>query len=349
MISGRTASAPVPKLLCTSLFGLAAVFGVVANAAAVVCSPTPPLVRTTYFGKIGIGAAYGPHYPCYRNGDGKIVPCFNNDGSMPGNVQQDAKNGELQTSVPLDLAQMQLAGFTTVRAYGDPAKVWIAMINTANNLNLNVVYEVSTCKSDAAKPGHPCLNVPGKNFQDVLDFSLVQLKQVTQIVTKDVFQKVVKLIIVGNEDLVVSPGNANIFNTADLIDAIRKTATMLGAAGVNVNNGLNNGIDLSSATVIGQMTKPPGEQLSAAYTPGAPIIENIYGAQFPISQVKTPADAVTFLKERVDAIQLAYPNNPAMVGETGWWTQGQDADMEPRIGLERLTTPRPISRRCILT
>ena len=130
----------------------------------------------------------------------------------------------------------------------------------------------------------------------------------------------------------VSPGNPKVFNTGDLIDAIRKTASVLSAAGVNVNNGLNNGIDLSSATVIGQMTESPGLQLATAYTPGAPIIANIYGAQF--LQVKTPADAVTFLKTRVNDIQLKYPNNPAMVGETGWWTQGQDAGYEAskRVG-----------------
>jgi hypothetical protein len=95
---------------------------------------------------------------------------------------------------------------------------------------------------------------------------------------------------------------------------------------------LINGIDVSSATGIGQMTSGEGKKLAGEYTPGAPIIENIYGAQF--SSVKTPADAVTFLKTNVNRTQLEDPNNPAMIGETGWWTQGQDAGYQAstRVG-----------------
>jgi hypothetical protein len=258
---------PFFRLLSAGLIGLGATGSVVTNAAPVDCGATPPSVRTAYFAKIGIGAAYGPHYPCYNIKGGQVAQCFNSNGMFAdGVVQQDAKNGELQTSVPLDLMQIQLAGFKSVRAYGDPAKVWIAMINVANELNLNVVYEVSTCKSDAVLPTHPCLNVPGSNFQDVRDFSLMQLRQVIKQVTPAVFQKVVKLIIVGNEDLVVSPLDSKIYNTIDLIGAIQWTRTVLGEVGISVNNGSNNGIDVSSATVIGQMTAAPGMQLATAYT-----------------------------------------------------------------------------------
>ena len=116
--------------------------------------------------------------------------------------------------------------------------------NQGKNVNLNIVYQVSTCKSDAAVPGHPCLNVPFTNFQQVLDFSLVQLRQVIQQVTPAVFQKVVKLIIVGNEDLVISPTDNMTYNTADLIGAINATKTELTNDGITVNDGSGNGVDL---------------------------------------------------------------------------------------------------------
>ncbi len=298
------------------------------------CGATVPPVRQAYFQqKISIGTDYGPHYPCYLIKTGAISQCVDSGGNQLSSVQQDAKNGEMQTSIPLDLQQLQLAGFKTVRAYGDPAKVWMAMINTANATpGLNVVYQVSTCKSDAATSDHSCINIKFTNFQQVLAFSLLQLRQVIQQVTPGVFQNVVKLIIVGNEDLVASPSNNQLWNTDDLIGAINATKSELANDGVKVNDGTNGGVDLSSATVIGQMTDPHGVQLSTAYTPGAPVIENVYGAQF--ASVKKPADAVTFLKTEVNKMQAQYPNNPAMLGETGWWTAGTDAgyDASTRVG-----------------
>lgn len=324
---------PFFRLLSVGLLGFGATCSLVANATPVDCGATVPSLRTSYFTKIGIGADYGPHYPCYDIMGGAIDQCLNNDGTPKSGVQTDAKNNEIQSSVPLDLTQLQLAGFKSVRAYGDPAKVWIAMINAANDVNLNVVYQVSTCKSDAAVSNHPCVNVPGQNFQNVLAFSLAQLRQVITQVTPAVFQKVVKLIIVGNEDLVISPTDHQTYNTLDLIAAIQATKLVLVSNNVKVTSGLGGtGVDLSSATVIGQMTTPPGILLATAYTPGAPVIENVYGAQF--SFVMTPADAVTFLKNEVNKMQAQYQYNPAMLGETGWWTQGQDAgyDASTRVG-----------------
>jgi hypothetical protein len=142
---------PLFRLLSAGLLGLGATCSLVANAAPVDCKAPVPAIRTSYFAKIGIGADYGPHYPCYDMVTGAIAQCVDRFGVPITSVQADAKNNELQSSVPLDLTQIQFAGFKQVRAYGDPAKVWIAMINKANDLNLGVVYQVSTCKSDAAK------------------------------------------------------------------------------------------------------------------------------------------------------------------------------------------------------
>ncbi len=303
------------------------------------CGETVPQIRKKYFTKIGIGADYGPHYPCYDIPSGAVVPCFNNTGQFTPNAQGDAKNSEMQASVPLDMNQLAQSGFRAVRAYGDPAKVWIEMINqmdainTATGKNLSVVYQVSTCKSDDANgPNGPCINVPGQTFNQVVAFSLVQLRQVIQQVTAAKFQRVAKLIIVGNEDLVISPTDHMTYNTQDLISAQQQTKAELAADGVTVSNGSNGGVDLSSATVIGQMSTAPGMALAASYPPSSPVIENIYGAQFGF--VKTPADAIAFLQKQVVQMQSHYANRPAMLGETGWWTAGQDAgyDASTRVG-----------------
>lgn len=320
------------RFFCAALIGATANLAFVAGAGAVDCGAPVPAFRASYFSKVGVGADYGPHYPCYDS-SGAIAQCYNNDGSRTANLA-DAKNNEMQASVPLDMSQLQLAGFNSVRAYGDPSKVWIAMINAANAANMQVVYQVSTCKSDAALPNHPCVNVPGSTFDSTLTFSIQQLHQVVTEVTPRVFENVVKLIIVGNEDLIISPTDNTTFNTQDLITAINRTRDKLTKDKVAVHSSSAAGVDLSSATVIGQMTSPPGIQLASAFTPGAPVIENIYGAQF--SSVKTPADALVFLQNRINAMQSQYmtAQRPAMIGETGWWTNGQDANYEAatRVG-----------------
>ncbi len=121
--------------------------------------------QADYFNKLGLGGNYGPHYNAFDSYQG-----YTN--------YSDAKNSELETSVPLDFQQMKDAGFETVRAYGDSAKVWIAMINEANALNLKVVYTVALCGSDIDDPNHCCLKglaCTGEKFYDLLDFAKIQL------------------------------------------------------------------------------------------------------------------------------------------------------------------------------
>ena len=315
-------------------------------------SDTVPPARQALFDVLGIGANYGPHYPCY--GSSGIVQCTGTSSDV-----QDAKNSYMEASVPLDMAQLRSAGFQSVRAYGDPAKTWIAMINRINQLNLanpngppqTVVYQVDLCQTNPAQ-GEACTNVAGMTFQQVLAFSMIQLRQVIQQVTPAVFQSVVKLVIVGNEVLVL--GNDN--NISDLIGAINTTSAELTNDGVLVSNGSNGGVYLSSATVIGQMIATQGQTLAASYPPGSPVIENVYPPQFscvkppPKGQqppqcatnscnITPPSDAVGFLRAEVNCMQATYacpgPTcRPAMIGETGWWTAGKDAGYQAnwRVG-----------------
>jgi hypothetical protein len=80
-------------------------------------------------------------------------------------------------------------------------------------------------------------------------------------------------------------------------------------------------VDVSTDVVIGQMLTDAGAQLAAHYTPGGPVMENIYGFQFG----DDPVPAVTRLTNEILQMQQKYPDRPAMVGETGWATMGADS------------------------
>jgi len=280
-------------------------------------------VQKHYFAKIGIGANYGPHYPCY-NESGQRVQCIAPSGGMPPGVAQDAKNAAFQTSVPLDMSQLQTAGFQSVRAYGDPPLTWITIVNQVAALNqahpdhsMGVVYQVSGCGSDVTKPKHPCERT-GIPFQTIIDTQKVNLKQVIQAVGADTFQSVVKLVIVTNEDLVAPNGQ---LNTEDIISALDQSKQALIDDGIRLTTDSVEGVDVATDVVIGQMLTPAGMELAAHFTPRAPVMENIYGFQFG----DDPAPAVTRLSEEVRDLQKQYPDRPAMVGETGWATAGADS------------------------
>ena len=271
--------------------------------------PTRGVSQADYFAKLGLGGNYGPHYNAF-------------DRYLSYTNYSDAKNSEMETSVPLDFQQMQEAGFQTVRAYGDSAKVWIAMINEANALNLNVVYTVALCGSDIDDPNHCCLkgvNCTGAKFYDLLDFAKIQLEQIIDEVGVQNFESAVKLILVGNEALVAN--GAGHENTDDLVNAIIAIKALLTAKGVALGDGHGNGVDISTCVQIGQMSLPAGQILVQEFTPGAPVVENIYPFQFG-----DPPTDLSRIQDRVAALQSAYPSHPVMIGETGWPTQGTYTD-----------------------
>lgn len=266
-----------------------------------------PVTQDDYFAKLGLGGNYGPHYNAF-------------DSYLGYTNYSDAKNSVMQTSVPLDFQQMRDAGFQTVRAYGDTANVWVAMINEANLRHLNVVYTVALCGSniDDSNPKHCCLkglDCTGSHFYDLLDFAEIQLEQIIDLVGVHDFQQVVKLILVGNEALVANGSGHE--NTSDLINAIIAIKALLVRKGIALGDGFGNGMDVSTCTQIGQMTSASGHLLAQEFTPGAPVVENIYPFQFG----DLPTD-LSRLQQRVEALRAAYPANPVMIGETGWPTRG---------------------------
>ena len=274
-----------------------------------VSATSPAASRVTqadYFAKLGLGGNYGPHYNAFNSYLG-----YTN--------YSDAKNSVMQTSVPLDLQQMQDAGFQTVRAYGDTANVWVAMINEANLRHLNVVYTVALCGSniDDSNPKHCCLKglaCTGTYFYERLDLAEIQLEQIIDLVGVQDFQQAVKLILVGNEALVANGSGPE--NSSDLINAFIAVKALLVRKGIALGDGFGNGMDVSTCTQVGQMTSASGHLLAQEFTPGAPVVENIYPFQFG----DCPTD-LSLLQQRVEALQAAYPANPVMIGETGWPTR----------------------------
>lgn len=274
-------------------------------------APAGGVTQADYFAKLGLGGNYGPHYNAF-------------DSYLGYTNYSDAKNSEMETSVPLDFQQMQEAGFQTVRAYGDSAKVWIAMINEANTLGLNVVYTVALCGSDIDNADHCCMTgtacAPGAaKFYDLLDFAKIQLAQVIDEVGVQKFQTVVKLVLVGNEALVANAAGHE--NTADLVNAIIAIKALLTTKGITLGDGNGNGMDISTCVQIGQMSLPAGATLVQEFTPGAPVVENIYPFQFG----DLPTD-LSKIEGRFTALRAAYPSHPFMLGETGWPTQGTYTD-----------------------
>lgn len=267
------------------------------------------VTQADYFAKLGLGGNYGPHYNAF-------------DSYLGYTNYSDAKNSEMETSVPLDFQQMKDAGFQTVRAYGDSAKVWIAMINEANTLNLNVVYTVALCGSDIDNADHCCLKglvCTAEKFYELLDFAKIQLAQVIDEVGVQNFQKAVKLVLVGNEALVANAAGHE--NDADLVNAIIAIKALLTTKGVTLGDGNGNGMDVSTCVQVGQMSLPAGHTLALEFTPGAPVVENIYPFQFG----DLPTD-LSRIQGRFTALQTAYPTRPFMLGETGWPTQGTYTD-----------------------
>lgn len=276
-------------------------------------APAGGVTQADYFAKLGLGGNYGPHYNAF-------------DSYLGYTNYSDAKNSEMETSVPLDFQQMQEAGFQTVRAYGDSAKVWIAMINEANSRNMNVVYTVALCGSDIDSVDHCCMTgtacAPGAaKFYDLLDFAKIQLAQVIDEVGVQKFQSTVKLVLVGNEALVANAAGHE--NDADLVNAIIAIKALLTTKGITLGDGNGNGMDISTCVQIGQMSLPAGQTLALEFTPGAPVVENIYPFQFG----DLPTD-LSKIEGRFATLRAAYPSNPFMLGETGWPTQGTYTDAD---------------------
>lgn len=226
--------------------------------------------------------------------------------------QGDPRNDEDEANVSAELKQLQLAGFNTVRMYEEPGKTWIAVINAANNQSMQVIYQLGTCQSDPVT--HNCINGPG-TFASVLATEITRLQGVINQVGSATFQKVVPLILVGNENYITN--NQNQSNLSDLLSAITAVRAIADPLSIATSISLEGDVWISSSPTI----KADLNSLVSALSTSAPIGVNIYPFQWvvPVAQSvnSTTAHSINWYLSG-----LNYPNNPLFIAESGWATAG---------------------------
>lgn len=226
--------------------------------------------------------------------------------------QGDSRNSEDQANVRPEVKQLQLAGFNTIRMYEEPGKTWIAAINAANNQGMQVVYQLGTCQSDPVS--HNCINGPG-TFASVLATEVTRLQGVINQVGSTTFQKIVPLILVGNENFITNAQDQS--NLSDLLSAVTAVRAIADPLNIPVSISLQADVWVSTDSTI----KADLTTLAAALSTHAPIGINVYPFQWvvPVAQSVNTSTAHS-INWYISA--LNYPNNPVMIAETGWATAG---------------------------
>lgn len=226
--------------------------------------------------------------------------------------QGDARNLEDEANVMPEVKQLQLAGFNTIRMYEEPGKTWIAAINAANNQGMQVIYQLGTCQSDPVT--HNCINGPG-TFASVLATEITRLQGVITQLSNTTFQKIVPLILVGNEVFITNGQDQS--NLSDLLSAVTAVRAIADPLGIPVSISLQGDVWISTDSKI----KADLKKLVAALTANAPIGVNIYPFQWvvPVAQ-SVNTNTAHSIQWYLSA--LNYPQNPVMIAETGWATAG---------------------------
>ncbi len=175
-------------------------------------TPTPKPGKTTQeqlFGKFGMGVDMGPHY------------------------KNQIYNSVYYAFVADDIKQLAQAGFKTFRFYDAYYLTYVnaikavAKYNAAHpNNKLNIIYQFSLCKSDPyhqTQGSNTCVDIAKtKPYEDKKTHKIVpphwtsvgqifsaqkaKLQKVIQAVGQQTFASVVPMIIVGNEDMIISHG-----------------------------------------------------------------------------------------------------------------------------------------------
>lgn len=233
----------------------------------------------------------------------------------------DARNDEAQANVYAEIVQLQKAGFNTVRLYGDPGKVWINVINAANDLGMKVVYQLALCELGNGQNG-TCTE---SQYNAEAAAAVQQLQNVYHMVGKAAFVKTVKLIIVGNE--ILGP---------DAKTSANKIVTTINTVNNQFlqPNQLTIPLTVSLQADVWIAAKDPGRQTIAtalkAVNANAPIAINVYPFQWSVPALKSMDDNASSnphyyrhtVPYYVKTIQQAY-GMPVMITESGWATNGK--------------------------
>ncbi len=311
-IQNNTLSGTVSPSGCGSASGTAFSLSYESSFAAVTCPagfvppiPAGPQQGTSIFK--GLGVDYAPaHFP--------------ND---------DPRNDEDESNVYFEMQQLQSAGFSTIRMYGEPAKTWIAAIKAAKKLNMNIVYQVALCESNPSN-GDNCVSLTNTTYQDVETQALTQLQNVINIVGVKNFQAIVPLIIIGNEVLYTST-DPFVSNASDIVGSITKVQNILKTNNLTIPTTISLQADVWMACAAPQNTQTCTalQSIVSALPSASALAINVYPFQWMVKI----GDAMSMTKAKggpsvhsvpyyITQIQNAYPGHNIMISESGWATQG---------------------------
>ena len=281
--------------------------------------------QTTLFQNLGLGAALGPHMDDQNN------------------YNSNTLNALYHSFVGNDITQLSSYGFTMVRLYDDSAYTYISAINSLP-AGMKLVYQYSLCQSDPSTGA--CYNVAGSTISQIETQETAKLNAVVNAVGVAQFESSVALVIVGNEDLVVSKATPGLYNNQAIISAMNSVESQLQTLGVN-------NMPLSSSSVVFNPAYVSASQMSAlmsiwtnpSYT--GPLVFDLYPYQFGVGGVNATgavneSSNVDSLSGMINGISslancqgntnlsagtcTTYINNldskGIVIGETGWANSG---------------------------
>lgn len=302
-------------------------------------APGPSAVQKQLFQTFGVGTNLNSHY------------------------QNNSLNAIYYAFLQNDIQQLGSSGFKTVRFYNLDTNTYIRAIqavaayNQANpSAPVQLIYQYSLCKSDAAKQisgSNVCLDVKGgqTTIAMIEQGETAKLKAVIAAVTPAVFQQVVPLVIVGNEDLVIGSDKKS-YNDADITNALTSVQ------GILQSNGVNN-MPLSSDLVVFNIhyaTIPTATAFTNVISHPAhtgPVLMNIYPYQLNagnadgtnavcpnggkdnptctsqvnalyslVTAAMTPTASTPAMQPYATLLANAVQQKGFMIGETGWPNAG---------------------------
>ena len=257
-----------------------------------------PIMAANYLTGL-IGVNYQPnHYPTNN--------AFNfHDVFVVGN----AADGKPITNIYMELSQLKAAGFNTVRSYQTTDYAWIDLINQANRLGMNVIYEAV---------------IPQSGNNSDITAATTLLNTVMNAVGVGKFNSTVSLIFAGHENYcdTCSGGSSNITYLTSAVAALQAAAP---------------GVPVSSAVVSGDFVTPSRPILTDmntlinSYSATAPMAFDPYPFQWgvPIADaVGTISGSPTINSIGYDFaatmtnFAAQYGTRTLLIAESGWASSG---------------------------
>jgi len=245
-----------------------------------------------------VGVDYQPnHYP---NNTPAATPFNDHDVFYVGSTGALTTNPISNTYA--EIAQLQAAGFSTVRSYQTFAYAWIDIINSANLLGMNVVYEAV---------------IPQNGSQTDINNAVNQLNSVIAAVGATTFGNTVTLVFAGHENY----SNTNVNYLVNAVQSLQNTLSSWSLT-TPVSDALVSG-DIVTPGSVSDMTT-----LINSYSTSAPIAFDPYPFQWGV----TPANQAVSNSTLINTIAWDYAQAQSysfyvaprsiLMAESGWATAG---------------------------